>query len=554
MKLNGLLLSLLLLLLLPLAAAGETHEMVAASRMDSVTVFPDRAQVSRSAQLSLKAGTNFVTFEALPRGIAEDSIRVEGKGAGRAQIAGITVKTVYLERIREQRVHELEEEIDALNRKVESIDARGKALTVQEAFLESIKVGWGERISKELSLAKPSLAELGDAMKFVGDGVGKIEEQRHDLESAKKPLLERIAALKKELAQNRREGMKEVRSVLVTIEADRDMRFVLNMSYLVGDAHWVPGYDVRLSPDGKEAELVYRAQVWQKTGEDWRGVKLSLSTASPEVGGAPPELRPWHVSFYEPPVPEPRPYARAMAAPSPKGAAAVYGGPIGSADTGVAEEQSAVPQTAEVAEGQSSVVFNIIQPADIPTNGTRSGSIIAITKLPVTAEYQTVPKLSPRAYLKSVVANNTNYPLLRGEVNVFNDTAFTGKTYLPMVNPGEKFDLFFGADNQIKVKREVAKIKKQGGLIGSSSVSYRCSVELQNFKKQAVKLSVLDQLPLPENAEIKVSLDDASPKPDETKDDGTLVWKVTLAPGEKKKISYEIVIEYPKGRRLTGAE
>ena len=63
--------------------------------------------------------------------------------------------------------------------------------------------------------------------------------------------------------------MKEVRSVQVAIEAERDMRFDLDLSYLVQQASWEPTYDVRLSADGKEAELGDRAQVWQKTGEDW---------------------------------------------------------------------------------------------------------------------------------------------------------------------------------------------------------------------------------------------------------------------------------------------
>lgn len=77
-------------------------------------------------------------------------------------------------------------------------------------------------------------------------------------------------------------------------------------------------------------------------------------------------------------------------------------------------------------------------------------------------------------------------------------------------------------------------------------MSYRTSVEVQNFKQSAVTVSLLDQLPLPANAEIKVTLEDAAPERDETSQDGTLVWKVALAPGEKKKITYDIVIGYQK--------
>jgi len=552
MKSLIMLLSFLLLLTAQGHALASTQTVAAVSKIVSVTVFADRAQVTRSARLSLKAGANLIAFQGLPQLMDEDSLRVEGKGSGLASITGITVRNVFLEQIQEKRVLELQEEIAGVNRKIESIDARRKALAAQRAFIDSLRVGWGERISKELGAARPTVAEMGEAVKFVGEGVGRVEEQLYDAETAKKPLMDRLAALKKELEQSHADRMKEVRSVLVAIDAGRDMEFTLDLSYLVSQASWEPAYDVRLAADGKDAELVYRAQVWQTSGEDWPGVKLSLSTASPEVGGAPPELIPWQISFYEPP--RPLHYgsrATLKGAPAP---ATAYQPEAGAAEPAADQMERARPVTAQVAEGQTSVLFNVREPVDVPADGTRSGSIIAIEKVPVTAEYVSVPKLSPRVYLKSEVVNKTPYPLLSGQASVFNEDIFTGKTYLKTVSSGEKFDLYFGADEQIKVKREVAKVRKQAGLLGQNSVSYRTSVEVQNSKKSAVTVSLMDQLPLAANAEIKVRLDDPAPKPNETRQDGTLVWKLALAAGEKKKITYDILIEYPKDRELTGVE
>jgi uncharacterized protein (TIGR02231 family) len=541
-----------LLLSYPLTAFAATQTLSAVSRISAVTVYADRAQVTRTSTVSLKPGTNLVSFDALPLTMAEDSIRAEGTGPGRSRIAGLAVKTVFLERLQEKRIHELEDEIQALSRKVESIEARRKSLAAQRAFIDSIRLGWSDRISKELTLGKPSLSELGEAAKFVGEGIGKVEEGLYDAEAAKKPLAERIQALQKELEQAKGNRKKEVRSVEVAIEADRAMELSLTLSYLVGQAHWEPTYDVRLSADGTSAELVYRAQVWQRSGEEWPGVQLSLSSASPEAGGAPPELAPWQISLYEPMRPMPMAFrGKAAMAPRPAPMESAESSNLGA--DGAAMEM-ALPQTAQVAEGQTSVLFNVAQPVDIPADGTRAGSVIALEKVPVTAEFVTVPKLSPRVYLKSEVVNTTVYPLLAGQVNIFNDATFTGRSFLKTVAAGEKFDLYFGADNQVKVKREVAKVRKKAGLLGSNRLSYRCTVELHNFKKRAVTVSLFDQLPLPGNAEIKVSLDDAQPKPDESRQDGTLLWKVSLAPGEIRKIAYDIVIEYPKGRDLAGAE
>jgi uncharacterized protein (TIGR02231 family) len=555
MKFHLTLTSLLLILCSSVIAFADSQAVSALSRISAVTVYADRAQVTRSCQLSLKAGTNLVSFDALPLTMAEDSIRAEGTGTGRARIAGMTVKTVFLERLQEKRIHDLEQEIQTLNRKIESIEARRKALAAQRAFIDSIRLGWGERISKDLSAGKPSTAELGEAAKFVGDGIGKVEEATYDAEAARKPLQDQMGALQLELEKARGNRNKEVRSVEVAIEADRAMAFTLTLSYLVADAHWEPTYDVRLAPDGASAELSYRAQIWQKSGEDWPGVKLSLSSARPEAGGAPPELFPWQVSLYEPP----RPFlmgARAKSAMAPAPAPTMAREAREAQDAGAPPErmEQALPLSAQVDEGQTSVLFQVVQPVDIPADGTRAGSVIAIQKVPVTAEFLTVPKLSSRVYLKSEVTNATDYPLLAGQVNVFNDAVFTGRSYLKTVAAGEKFDLFFGSDDQLKVKREVAKVRKKAGLLGSNSLSYRCTVELENFKKRAVTVTLLDQLPLAGNGEIKVGLDNAQPKPEETRGDGRLLWKVQLAPGEKKKIGYDIVIEYPKGRDLAGTE
>jgi uncharacterized protein (TIGR02231 family) len=225
--------------------------------------------------------------------------------------------------------------------------------------------------------------------------------------------------------------------------------------------------------------------------------------------------------------------------------------PLGSREDRLEEAQ---PLTSDVAQGQTSVLFQVVQPVDVPADGTRAVSVIASERVPVSAEYLTVPKLSPRVYLKSKVQNKTPYPLLAGEVNIFNDATFVGKSRLKNVSSGEEFDLYFGSDDQVKVKREAARVAKKAGLISGNNVTYHVVIELENFKKRGVAVTLLDQLPLPSNAEIKVKLEDAEPRPYATKEDGTLEWNLNLAPGEKKKVSYDIVIEYPKGRELVGME
>lgn len=531
---------------------AECRQLIADSRISSVTVFNDRAMVTRSVAVTLEKGANQITFANLPVFMNEESIRAEAKGGTIARISELNLRNVYLDKSIENRVRDLEKEIRLMERKIQKIDSRRSALAAQRDFINSIKVGWGERISKELSLGKPTGTELSDANRFIGDGIFKIEEQLGETSIEKLPLIDTLTALKKQLDNIKAESTREARSVDLTVEASRNTELVIDLSYLVDHARWEPAYDIRLAADGKSAELVYRAIVSQKTGEDWQGVNLSLSSANPAIGSSPPEMPPWNISLYS----YPHPYERQTTLLRKSGfAEATPLEPVKAAAPKEGDSQDTLPPVrALVTEGQTSVLFNVRKTLDVPADGSRKSTVIALERVPVVAEYVTIPKLSPLVFLKTEVTNMTSYPLLSGEVHVFNDTAYTGKSYLKSVAAGDKFDLYFGSDDLLKVKRKANKIKKEAGLIAGNLITWRCTVEIENFKPEPVQLSLIDQLPVAGNEEIKVSISEAQPKPDEIKPDGTVLWKVSLMPGEKKKYNYEIDVEYPKGRDLNGVD
>src|SRR5512133_778488 len=214
---------------LPLVSAAATLPITAVSRITAVTVYNDRALVTRSAQVKLRHGTNTVTFDGLPLQLAEDTLRAAGRGDALARISGLTVRNVYLEKQQGKQLRDMEEQIYTLERKIQKIDARKAALVTQRTFIESIKVGWGERISTELAGGKPVASELGEANRFIGAGINRIEEQLYDAEADKKPLLEKIAVLKSQLEQSRDERNKEARAVDLTVEAPNDMELQLDL-------------------------------------------------------------------------------------------------------------------------------------------------------------------------------------------------------------------------------------------------------------------------------------------------------------------------------------
>ncbi|MGB9081388.1 MAG: DUF4139 domain-containing protein [Desulfuromonadaceae bacterium] len=547
--------SLLTLLFIPtLAISAEPQRIPAPSRITAVTVYADRALTTRSATLTLKPGSYLIAFESLPTLILDDSVRVDGKGTAATTITGLEIKRLFLEQSGEKRVQELQEEILTLEKRSAGLDAKKAGITAQKTFLESIRVAWGDRISKELAIGRPTSAELQAASTFVGTGIAKAEEQSRDIEFDTKSIKDRIDALRRQQNEATGSGRKEVKTVEVAVDVTRAGSLTLELASMTPQASWEPSYDVRLASDGKMADLAFQAMIRQQTGEEWRNVDLTLSTARPAIGGAPPELTQWNISLYRP-----RPMMSEMAYPA---AAPVLLGrakkasraemEYGSADMAKSEEAPAEFAVAQFSDEQSSVSFHVPRALDIPADGSRHGTIVAVEQLPVSIEYLAVPKLSPAVFLKSELVNRAPYPLLKGKVNTFIGNSFTGSSRLNKVAAGEKFELFFGNDDQISVKREELKQHKEAGLFGRNRVSYRYRIEMNNFRKEPLTLTLRDQLPVAGDEEIKVSLEEPSLKPAEVKNDGTIIWKTPLKAGEKKELTFGILVEYPKDKEISG--
>lgn len=545
---------LLALSLIPtLAVCADMKRIPAAARITAVTVYSDRALTSRSATLNLKPGSHLIVFENLPAPIQDDSVRVQGTGSAATTITGLETKRSFLEQSGEKRIKELDEEIRGLERRSAALDAKKAGLSSQKAFLESIRVAWGERISKELAVGRPTSAELLDASSFVGAGVTKAEEQSREIEFEKQSIKDKLDALRRQREQASGSGRKEVKSVEVAVDVAREGSLTLELTAIIPRAGWEPAYDVRLAADAKTAELTFRALVRQQTGEDWNNVDLTLSTARPASGGAPPELQPWQIAFFrpQPPMPAPRMMVEVPAPARAKKANQTYMASSIPEDA-MPEAEPAAFETAQISEEQTSVAFHIPRVLDVPSDNSQHGSVVALEKLPVSLEFMAVPKLSPSVFLKSEIINRAAYPLLPGKAHVFIGNTYTGSSQLKKIAAGEKFDLFFGTDDQVTVKREELKQNKEAGLFGKNRVSYRYRIELANLRKEALTVTLHDQLPLAGDEEIKIALDDPSLKPDQIKNDGTVVWKTPLQPGEKKDLTFGIVIEYPKEREISG--
>ncbi|HEA46967.1 MAG TPA: mucoidy inhibitor MuiA family protein, partial [bacterium] len=199
-----------------------------------------------------------------------------------------------------------------------------------------------------------------------------------------------------------------------------------------------------------------------------------------------------------------------------------------------------------------SVVFNIKKRENILSDNTPHKTTIDVKRLSLAElEYSSVPRLSPYAYLKATIINDTDYPLLAGKVNVFSEADYIGTSRIDTVAPQEECELFLGIDEGIKVKRElISKKTKSSGRKKETTYAYK--IEIENYKREKETITIIDQIPVSQDSRIKVKLLETSDKPTEEIEQGIIKWRFSLLPKEKKEITFSFSIEYPRGVRIQG--
>lgn len=526
-----------MLLITQASALAEEYREVP-SQIVETGVFGDRAQVKRRVEVNLEKGLHLLSIDGLPAQLMDDSLRASlAKESIMATIMDVKLVRHFLSKPYQEKIKELEEKIKALEGDKRAwLDDIAVERTL-EGFLKALQLYSAESLTRELGASlKPSLMNLHEVLEFMKKEFSLRRETIRDAEKKVDELKATIKALQDELQHLRPQMPQEMRSARIKIEALETGNVALDLYYMVSQAQWEPSYEARLEENKERIVFNSYGLVTQKSGEDWEQVKLSLSTAQPLLGGRPLELSPWYLDFAR--IFPLEAEQKAMGAPFARMEAA---------------EAPAMP-LADIEKKGPTVTFTIPGLEAIASDGEPHKVFIASHILPIDLQYTTVPKLTAYAFLRSEAPNPASFSLLPGGLSLFAGSDFLGTDQLPLVAPGEKFPLFFGVDNDIKVKREeVKRLTTPKGLIQKEEeVSFAYKITMENYKARPVKVLLMDQVPVPRNAEIGVKLVSSNPEPDEKTEQGILKWNLSLSPKEKKEIEFQFAVQYPAGKSIIG--
>ena len=314
----------------------------------------------------------------------------------------------------------------------------------------------------------------------------------------------------------------------------------LEISYLTNSATWAPFYDLRANSIASPIDMMYKAQVTQSTGIDWKNVKLTLSSGLPNQNNQAPLLQAWflrygYVQDY-----------RQNAAPINELQEVVVQGITTKKDKVMI--RGSVSNFTAITENQLNISFDIDIPYDILSNGKKHSVALKEIKLPATYKYYAAPTADKEAFLLAEISDYSKYNLLKGEANIIFEGMYVGKTFVDPNQTSDTLNLSMGRDKKISIKREKVVDKSGTKFLSANKVqTFTFETTVRNNKKEAIQLTLKDQYPLSTDKEIEIELKQ-SDNAKVNAETGILTWDLNLKPNETRKIRISYTVKYPKNK------
>ncbi|MFG2989355.1 mucoidy inhibitor MuiA family protein [Streptomyces sp. NPDC048257] len=507
----------------------------------AVTCLEDRAHIERTAVLDLEAGVQRLRLGPVSALAVDRTLHAELTADHPATVLDVRIVRSWEPRgpvpaaeddsVLRHRVHVLEEEQLAVGRRRDRLHAR---------------LGVLGRLSADL------LREVGEgAGSGENDGprwareMDRVDGERDAYGEELRTVDARLTALAVELGEIRRamdlaetEPAELVGHVELTVETAAAGPVRLRLSHLVPCALWRPAYRAVL--DGESLTLETDAMVWQRTGEDWSGVRLTLSTARSALATDPPRLGEDRLTLGDRTAAERRTVDVELREEE-----------IG--DLGPAAPVVGLPG---VDDGGEARVLHSPVPVSVRADGRAHRVPLSAFTTAADSEYACSPELSPLVTRVVSFDNRSGHALLAGPVDLVRGSGFSGRGTLEFAAPGAPVELAFGSCDDHRVVRYTEESRDSAGFTQRTVVTRTVRLHLSRFSApgdEGERVVVLrERIPVSEVAAVEVRLrkEACSPAPDAVDAEGIARWAVALPPGGRRTVT--LVYELSASAKVTG--
>jgi len=516
---------------------STAHAVDLASDIESVTVYPGGASVTRVAAVELSVGTNEIRLTGLVHDIDVNELQVMLSNGnvhmGQVRLAREQQRAAFNAEIEKLRV-----EIDVLAQRMKEFDDSSNAARLRLKFLEGLAEGYAKEAWNEATRGTANVSSWQAALDLLQSGADDANKLIRDNGVHKAELGKDLSVLNRHLAELRG-GSLSTSAIELSLSASSATRTDIRLTYFQPSAGWAPRYEARLDSNSGSLQLSQQADVYQETDENWANVQMVLSTSAPSGELAAPELNSQFLDLAAPRPPEK--LARTQQASAPMAADMMLEQVV------VTGNRPAVRANI----GNFAVTYDIPGRVSVP-NTADDAIVVDLVAQSFNTELltQVVPRKADQAFLAARLLYDDARPLYSGQMAVYVDGVFAGNTAMPGAQPGETVVLPMGQDRRIDVK-----VENQGGQGGTSGVIGKRKTEatdylfeISNRRDAPSYVEVSDLYPVSRNRDIEVEVPRSATPPDERDIEdkpGVVVWRKTLVPGETWRIRHQYTVSYP---------
>lgn len=526
-----------LLLFTPLIWAQKAQ--ITNAKLNAVTVYFSSAELAHSLSANLDKGTNEIVIKNIANNINENTIRILAPKSVTVLSAQFTTNT-YTD-IDKDNSHPKSKQIkDSIELLTLQIDKLSNQIAAEKQIVELIKenkkvLGNGTALNiaeytKFINYSKEEMVASLDKADAYTEKQNKLRTLRYELEQRLKGDVSKEKTLSKG-------------KIVLQVMSDTPQKADFSLSYVTPRAGWFPFYELRADNINSPLSLLYKGEIYQTTGVDWKNIKLTLSSGNPNVRNEITLLKAWFLRFgnrYSAETMEFNAYRRSNTFAEAKIVADVKD---------VAKEEmveATMNDYTDVSENQLNTSFEITTPYDILSNGREYSVALKELKIKAKYEYYSAPRVDNGVYLVASIDDYSQYNLLNGEANIIFEDMYVGKTMISPNQTTESMQLTMGNDKKISIKREKIADKSETKFISSyKEQTFTYEITVKNNKKETINLKLKDQYPISTNEKIQVELLEDS-KAEVNTETGILTWNTTLKAGESKKYRLSYKVKYPK--------
>ena len=525
-----------LLLFTPLTWAQKAQ--ITNAKLNAVTVYFSSAELAHSLSATLNKGTNEIVIKNIANDIDENTIRILAPKSVTVLSAQFTTDT-YTDK---DNLHPKSKQIkDSIELLTLQIDKLSNQIAAEKQIVELIKenkkvLGNGTALNiaeytKFINYSKEEMVASLDKADAYTEKQNKLRTLRYELEQR----LEGDVSKEKTLSKGK---------IVLQVMSDTPQKADFSLSYVTPLAGWFPFYELRANDINSPLSLLYKGEIYQTTGVDWKNIKLTLSSGNPNVRNEITLLKAWFLRFGN------RYSAETMEINAYRRSNTFAAAEMRVADVKDVAKEEMVEATmndyTDVSENQLNTSFEITTPYDILSNGREYSVALKELKIKAKYEYYSAPRVDNGVYLVASIDDYSQYNLLNGEANIIFEDMYVGKTMISPNQTTESMQLTMGNDKKISIKREKIADKSETKFISSyKEQTFTYEITVKNNKKETINLKLKDQYPISTNEKIQVELLEDS-KAEVNTETGILTWNTTLKAGESKKYRLSYKVKYPK--------